>query len=290
MGDADAAPADILPEEVRSAARRGEPDRYIAALLAPPAARDDLIALAAFSSELLRVRESVSNRMIGQIKLQWWQDTLQTLAKGGRSGHPVADALGAAMRRHSLPVACLGAPIEAHIADLEDETLVDDAALDGYLKQSDGALTRLALTILGLAPTPQSTEAADWAGVAFGLVRVLARLPLAVRRRFRLGIPASRLVAAGLGSVAAEDLRAHAATAAVLADLRRRARAALNEARDAANGLELCALPGFLHLVMVEPYLRAQEQQGFDPFDHLVEVAPLKRVWRIWRAKRRGCI
>ena len=64
-------------DPVIASARSGEPDRYLAALLAPPAARADLLALAAFASELARVPSLVTREpTMGEIRLQWWRDAL----------------------------------------------------------------------------------------------------------------------------------------------------------------------------------------------------------------------
>ena len=64
-------------------------DRYIADLFAPAAARKHLFALHAFSAEVARIRDTVSDPVLGEIRLQWWRDAL--IAGGG--GHPVASAL-----------------------------------------------------------------------------------------------------------------------------------------------------------------------------------------------------
>src|SRR4249920_224039 len=89
-------------ETVATSARAGEPDRYLAALLAPPAARDGLLALAAFSAELGRIGQLVTREpMMGEIRLQWWRDALRPRDSGERTGNPVADALREAMLRHA---------------------------------------------------------------------------------------------------------------------------------------------------------------------------------------------
>ena len=100
---------------VRSAARAFERDRYLSALLAPAAARDDLIALAAFAGELARIPATVSEPMIGEIRLQWWRDTLEAAGTDGApaAGHPIADALVRAARRHGIATADLQALVAA---------------------------------------------------------------------------------------------------------------------------------------------------------------------------------
>ena len=55
----------VVAAEVRDAAMRGEPDRYLAATLAPPEARADLAAIAAFAAELGRIPATVSESMLG---------------------------------------------------------------------------------------------------------------------------------------------------------------------------------------------------------------------------------
>jgi hypothetical protein len=61
-------------EAVRASARLNAPDRYYAALFAPAAVRDDLIALAAFCGEIARIGRQVSEPVMGEIRITWWRD------------------------------------------------------------------------------------------------------------------------------------------------------------------------------------------------------------------------
>src|ERR1041385_2992054 len=54
--------------------RRHDRDRYQTALFAPADRREALFALYAFNYEIARVREIVSEPMLGQIRLQWWRE------------------------------------------------------------------------------------------------------------------------------------------------------------------------------------------------------------------------
>jgi len=106
---------------VREAARRSEPDRYLAALLAPRAARADLIALAAFVGEVARIPLTGSEPMIGEIRLQWWRDALVNLLGGTATGSPIADTVGAAIRSRGLPEALFMSIIDARSRDLDPQ-------------------------------------------------------------------------------------------------------------------------------------------------------------------------
>jgi len=276
-----------IADAIRETARGFEFDRYLAALLAPAAARGDLAAVAAFSGELVRVRDTVTNPMIGEIRLQWWRDALQQVARGDVIGHPVADALGATIRRHSLPLALLEDVIDARSRDIARQPPADDAELATYLFQSEGALFEAALIILGVPTGSRAREAARPAGQTYGLARLLGGLPQALARGY-LPLPVSRLEAAGIPAAALELVRVNPDLPDLVRGLRQEARQALIEAREQTARLGRLAVPAFLPLVMVEPYLQGQEQTGADLSTPAMEIAPIRRVWRFWRAKRRG--
>ena len=69
-------------EAVRASARLNAPDRYYAALFAPAAVRDDLIALAAFCGEIARIGRQVSEPVMGEIRITWWRDALLAAEHG----------------------------------------------------------------------------------------------------------------------------------------------------------------------------------------------------------------
>ena len=71
--------------EVADIARAGEPDRYLAALLAPAPQREALLAMAAFATELARIpRRAVREPFMGEVRLQWWRDALSGERPGNR--------------------------------------------------------------------------------------------------------------------------------------------------------------------------------------------------------------
>ena len=94
---------DVAEEDYcETAARRDDPDRWLASLFAPDAARPDLNALLAFNGELARTREQVSQAMLGEIRLQWWRDAIEGIYAGNPRAHPVVRTLAQAVARHDL--------------------------------------------------------------------------------------------------------------------------------------------------------------------------------------------
>ena len=79
--------------------RRVDYDRYLTALFAPPPARERLFALYAFNHEIAKVRETVSEPMIGQIRLQWWREAIGGIHAGTPRKHMVVAACRHGSRR-----------------------------------------------------------------------------------------------------------------------------------------------------------------------------------------------
>lgn len=276
---ADAGAASDIAEVV-AAARAGEPDRYLAALLSPPPVRPALLALAAFSAEIGRVPFiAATEPAIGEIRLQWWREVLETGA--ARTGSPVADAVKAAAEQHRLPRALLEDMIEARSHDLGGEVLADDDALLEHLWRSDGAPFALAARILAPDLPPEQADAAAAAcGQAYGLARLLLGLP----RSLSLGrvlLPQSRLDAAGVTRNQLLAGESGPSVSGLLMDLRRECRARLVMSRQHVANLPRRIRPAFLPLALVEPYLRALERQGRNLLRGEAEVVPLVRVYRI---------
>jgi phytoene synthase len=292
---ADAAPAGEAPggavpagsaAAIADAAREGEPDRYLAALLAPRPQRDALLALAAFSAEVRRIALLVHEPAMGDIRRQWWRDALAMPAPL-RIGHPVADALRAAAQAHALPGELLAGVIDAHACYPGNATPLSEAEVEAHLWGAEGALHALAAQVLAAPPGAETLEGCRAAGEAYGRVRLLNDLPLLLASA---RIAPAGTVLAGAGSTM-EELRSQAGAAmieALLGEQAVRIRDSLAPARRFALGLPRPARVAFLPLALVEPYLRALERSGGRFLREGAGVGPLARVSRIAAAHLLG--
>jgi phytoene/squalene synthetase len=184
----DSALAARLAQSVRAA----DPDRYFAALFAAPAHRPYLHALYAFNHELARVAENVREPMLGQIRLEWWRETVEDAAKGRPRAHDVALGLAALFAGRSFSPADFEAVIAARVFDSSAEQFRDFAGLETYLDATGGGLMRLAARILGGDP-----DVTREAALAYGLAGLLRSLPFHGRRR-KLFLPLDLLAMVGL--------------------------------------------------------------------------------------------
>jgi phytoene synthase len=169
-------------DDLDAIVRRADPDRWLASrFIGDAEARADVIALYAFNHELARVAETVREPLMGEIRLTWWSEAIEEIFAGGPvRRHPVVEALAVAVGRRNLARAPLEAMVEARFTDLEPEPLADDAALDGYIDATAGALMALAVAATGGVEALSVRPAARAWGLA-GLLRLRAagieRLP-----------------------------------------------------------------------------------------------------------------
>ena len=108
-----------LDDQVREA----DPDRWLSSrFVADEALRADLIALYAFEAELLAIPTRVTQPLLAEMRYTWWADQMDGVFSGEpRLGHPVLEALTAAVGRHELDRAPFDALIEAHIGRVHGE-------------------------------------------------------------------------------------------------------------------------------------------------------------------------
>jgi phytoene synthase len=266
----------MVVTNILETAKAGEPERYLAALLAPAAVRGDLLALAAFGAEMRQLPGAVREPMAGEIRLQWWRDVVGGFAGRSRVGHPVADALAATVARHELPLAPLLDAIEARAADLYDDAFPEPRAIDGYLRQTEAGLFALALQIVGA--TGASEECAALVAAAYGRARLLCALP-AWLRRHRVPFADATLNAAGvdLEALQASPLGQPART--LLAEHAAAVQTAYSAARRDVRGLSRAARVAILPLWTTPLLLDAitRRTQFRDP----IEIDPTRRIGRI---------
>jgi 15-cis-phytoene synthase len=267
-----------LPGSLRDTARAFEPDRTIAAVLAPRPARDDLIALAAFASELTRFPRQVHDPMAAEIRFQWWRDALHAGIDGSKSGNPIADAFADTLRRHGLLRSAIDDLLDAHAHRLYASPPVDDAALSLECELTEGTLFAFAAKILGADATEKSRVLISNTAQAYGRARLGIDLPYALSRG-RTPFPS------GLVTVAEEV--PHNWRPAI-AHLCRDARAHLANVKPHFSQASPALRAALLPVALVEPYLQALERPAHDAARDLVEIVPLTRLWRLSLASWRG--
>lgn len=266
--------------------RTADPDRYLSVLYAPAEKREALAALYLFNAEIAAVRDRIREPLPGEVRIQWWRDTLQ----GGNeeaAGHPVAVALLAVIRTHRLPLDAFDRYLEARIFDLYDDPMPSRSDLEGYCGETASAIIQLAALILDPVEAQKFASAAGHAGCAQAIAGLLRSLPLH-RSRGQCFIPADILAAAGtdrdgLLSDGNADAIARAVSAMV----------ALGREHDAAWRLEAKSMPSSIRAAdlpaaLSSAYLDKMSARGFDPLRHVADLSALRKHWILLTSASRG--
>jgi phytoene synthase len=286
----DAAPDHHLEDayaHVDEMVRRLDKERYLAGLFAPEDKRAHLFALYAFSAEIARIRDVVSDPLPGEVRARWWADMLE--GKRGQEGenHPAAAALVDTISRFKLPLDVFDRLIEARIFDLYDDPMPTMADLETYCDDTSGALVRLSALVLADGRELVGTEVAHSAGLAWGLTGLMRALPFHASRG-QIFLPNDLMEAHRVDRAALLSGRTTPELLNALAELRARARAALNETRRRIKSIPPECASAFLVVSLVEPILDRMDRSGFDPMRHSVEWPQWRTQLRLWRAARRA--
>ena len=124
-------------------------DRFLITLFAPATSREDLFALYAFNHEVAKIREAVSEPMLGEIRLQWWRESIDGIYDDNPRKHGVVLPLHAAVKRSSIAKQDFIKIIDARVADIYDENPKTLNEFEAYLGETSGNLTRIAAQIIG---------------------------------------------------------------------------------------------------------------------------------------------
>jgi NADH dehydrogenase [ubiquinone] 1 alpha subcomplex assembly factor 6 len=262
---------------VAALVRRHDRDRFQTVLFAPAARREALFALYAFNYEIARVREIVTEPMLGQIRFEWWRETIATAFEGGPvRHHAVVEPLTAAIRERALTRAHFDRLIEAREADLADDPPSSLAALEDYAEATSARLVYLALEILGVRG-PAAGEAGLHVGIAFALTGLLRAIPFQARRIIPADIAARH-------RVTEQDYRAPRAGLALCiaaAELAVAAVSHLDAAHAQRQRISRSALPALLPATIAARSLSRLKRAGYDPLDPTLATPDPLQSWRL---------
>ncbi|MEJ1995785.1 MAG: phytoene/squalene synthase family protein [Limibacillus sp.] len=267
--------------------RRFDHDRYLSLLLAAEPLRRSLLAIYAFNLEIARTAESVSEPMIGQIRLQWWRDSIEGLYGGAPRRNAVIQPLEEAISTGNLTRSHFEGLIDARERDLDPDPPESLAALERYAEATSVPVMLLGLEAAGVREGP-ALKAARHAGLALALTGILRATAFLTRQR-RILLPLKGMRAADVSPQELLDGRlAPSALSPVVRPIAERAARHLMLARRDSRRIDRHALPVFWPATLAELHLRRLHAAGFDPFDARVQEAPPARPWRLLGARLLG--
>jgi len=158
--------------------RRADPERFMAAMAAPVAARHVLFSIYAFNVEVARAPWVTAEPMIAEMRLQWWRDALAEIREGGTiRRHQVVTPLAAILDAEGADL--LDQLIEARRWDIYRDAFKDEAHFTQHLERTAGNLMLAAARALG----PVDAASIGDAGYAHGLAGWLRAVPTLERAK-----------------------------------------------------------------------------------------------------------
>lgn len=278
----------MRPEQTLSFAaqqvRRFDRERFVTALFAPAALREDLLVLYAFNLEVARIRENVHQAMAGMIRLQWWREVLDGQRDAEAERNPVAGPLLALVRRYGLPLDLFEGLLTAREADLTAEPPADLDTLEIYADATAGNLAELAAHLLA-ADAPSRTAARS-AARAFALTGLLRSVPVALSTGW-LTLPIAELEQA---RTSPQQVLAGKGSAAALSQVAQRIGecAAGHLAAARRSPVMRQALAAALPAILAETQLKALRRSHWNLFDarHLrPRPMPLRLAWHYLKGR-----
>lgn len=256
--------------------------RYFSATFAPEQVRRGLLALYAFNLEIAATRERVSEALLGQMRLQWWRDTIDEIYAGTVRDNAVVSELAHAIEAFDLPHDRLNRMVDGRMFDLEDEPPEDTNALINYVSATSGVLTGLAVEICGRKDLSESAEAA---GRFWGITGLLRAMPHQAAQR-RIYLPKNLLRAENITPEDLIERRDHVDSSPVI---RMFADKAWKLQRTDVR-FPKAARPAVSYAALAAPYLRRLAYAGYDVYAPGLEPSRFPAQLRILQSALTGKI
>lgn len=257
--------------------------RYASTLFLPSVHRRPMLAIHAFNVEISRVRDQVSQPLPGEMRLQWWTDLLAGQGHGGIEGNPVAAELMWTLRNWRLPLERLEQLIIEHEFDLYNDPMPSLSALEGYANDTASTLFMCCARIL-VRPSEAIDHVARHAGLAYGMIDVLNKLPQDTARR-QLFLPQQFLLQHGSSVEEVFSGKQTPQSRAAVDDLVVEAKKHLKTAMALLADVPQEVRPAFLPLALVRRDIKRLERRDNDPFAPR-RMPRFRMLWTLWRASR----
>ncbi|RUS16155.1 Squalene/phytoene synthase-domain-containing protein [Endogone sp. FLAS-F59071] len=168
--------------------RKQDYENYLCILFFPRHLQPAQYALRAFNAEIASVRESVSDPIIGKMRMQFWKNTIDQVFAKKPPQQPIAIALTSALETCSLSSLWFKRIITERESNFEDPQYMTIKDVETYAENTASALLYLQLESLGVRDVSVD-HAASHLGKAIGIATLLRALPFHASRR-RLVLPA----------------------------------------------------------------------------------------------------
>ncbi|KAI9520239.1 NADH dehydrogenase (ubiquinone) complex I, assembly factor 6 [Dissostichus eleginoides] len=260
-------------------------DGFVSSLLLPVEARRSSLALRAFNVELAQVKDSVSQKSIGLMRMHFWKTAIEEIYRDDPPNQPVSAELWRAVRKHCLTKRWLLRIITEREKDLDDRAYRTLQELEKYSENTQSSLIYLLLECLGVTNV-HADHAASHIGKAQGIVTCLRATPYhSGRRKVYLPMDICMLHGASQEDFIRGSREQNVRDVAY--DIASQAHVHLQHARSFSHNVPEAANLAFLQTVVLEDYLQRVRRADFDVFHPSLKkrnpLLPIQLYLRSWK-------
>ena len=254
---------------------------YLFGLLSPEHVREHLFALYAFNYEIEHIRTTVSEEMVGMIRLQWWRDAIAALYEGKSRNHDVVQGLEKAIAAGNIKQEDFETYFRAHEEDYSAAPFKD---MDALIQYADGASVMLLQFVLKVFDIKEleAKEVARYLGRAEFLCNHLRLLPFHLQEGW-CTLPESLLHEHGTNSesvLAGEvDLKQ---IEPVIQALAVQANQAYLDAEKLKKSLSKDAIAAFRMARLLPNQIKQFKRQGASILHTPITLSPVMTPLRLW--------
>ena len=263
----------LLSDDVK----RFDYDRWLACLFTPEDSRKSVMALLAFNTEIARIRETVSEAMLGDIRLQWWRDALTDITNGTVRSHPVTQALHELNQAIPIDFSLMQEMIDMRAKDLDPAPIASEGELIVYADTTSGNLHRLIYNAIGGADLSGKVEAVVRSGRAYALTGILRAIPFHARNNLLL-LPLSVITSHDLDETTVFKAENQPKFKLILKFIKELADEEFLKSFELSLALSRHEKPAVLCNALTGIYLNKLEKVNFEPADPKMNVGNIRKI------------
>ncbi|XP_029868740.1 NADH dehydrogenase (ubiquinone) complex I, assembly factor 6 isoform X1 [Aquila chrysaetos chrysaetos] len=265
--------------------RKRDYEGFLCSLLLPAESRTSAFALRAFNVELAQIKDSITQKTTGLMRMQFWREAVEDIFCDNPPHQPVATELWRAVKRHNLTKMWFMKIIDEREKNLDDRAYRNIQELETYAENTQSALLYLTLEVLGVRDI-HADHAASHIGKAQGIVTCLRATPYHSTRQ-KVFLPMDICM---LHGVSQEDFirgKQEKNMRDVIYDVASQAHIHLEHARSFSKKVPVKAYPAFFCTVALDDYLCNMRKVDFNIFHPSLQkkstLLPLHLYIRSWK-------
>ncbi|XP_017886003.1 NADH dehydrogenase (ubiquinone) complex I, assembly factor 6 [Ceratina calcarata] len=264
--------------------RKNDYENFLCTLLLSPEIRAAAFAIRAFNVEVAQVKDQVSNHMIGEMRLKFWNDALNNTYKGNPPQSPVMLELHRILQKHSLSKHYFKRLIDIRLEKLHEYLFHDIAEIERYAEYSNSSIYYLLLQAHGINDM-NADHAASHLGKAHGIVNLVRSVPYNAMKRVNM-LPQDILMKHSVSTEAVLQGSSSKNLENVIYDVASCGKLHLDAAISLKSKVEKKGKTIFLPIICLQKYFDELRKADFNIFDARLQrkdnLLPLHLYWKSW--------